>query len=56
MSPEVKSAINTLRGWKARREANGKAATWPLAMAQALERWPDMDPDDIATVVREVCK
>lgn len=39
--PATQSAINTLRNWSARRQANGKPVTRDIILARIRDLWPE---------------
>lgn len=54
MDDATRSAANTLRTWKARRETKGKPVTPEAVAARAMELWPDMTGDERAAAVAGV--
>ena len=47
----LQSGINAVRGWRARRLANGKAADRVEATRYAKERWPSMSAAEIKAIL-----
>lgn len=50
------SAINTLRNWRMRREANGKPVSSPDIVARIRELWPATEQAEIETIVAGALK
>ncbi len=54
LDPSTQSAINTLRTWKTRREATGRPVLTYDIEREALERWGDMEPEELMKVINRV--
>lgn len=54
LDPATQSAINTLRTWKANREAKGRPVMSSDIEREALTRWTDMDAEELMKVINRV--
>lgn len=52
----TQSAVNTLRNWRMRREANGKSVTAEDVRARIDELWPGTDATEAARIIDGVMK
>lgn len=50
----TQSAINTLRNWRFRRQANGKEISREIILARILELWPGTADAEAARIVEGV--
>jgi hypothetical protein len=51
-SAVVQSAVNTLRNWRIRREANGKPPSADDVAARIQDLWPDIAEADVAEIIK----
>lgn len=52
--PATQSAINTLRNWSARRQANDKQVSCETIMARIRELWPETTDAEAERIVAGV--
>lgn len=51
MDGEIRSAANTIAGWRSRKVANGRAVTEADIRQQVATRWPDLTAAQVEAVV-----
>ena len=52
--PATQSAINTLRNWSTRRQANGKSVSPEIVLARIRELWPETAAAEAERIVAGV--
>jgi len=54
IDPATQAAINALRTWKANREAKGRPVLSFDIEREALERWGDMEAEELMKAINRV--